>query len=109
MQISRGSFGCLHQILYQLFQPLRLPFQYRQVFLRRLIWHLFLFQQVHIVDNGGERRFDIVGDICNELCFHALAFQPLLHCARHSHANVVERSCMLSEEPAYFLRIEFIV
>ena len=46
--------------------------QHVHVFLRLLRLDVLLFQKIHIVDDGGQRRLDVVGDVGDELCLHAL-------------------------------------
>ena len=36
-------------------------------------------RQVHIVDDGGQRSFDVMGDVGNQLRAEALGFHPLRH------------------------------
>lgn len=85
------------QILRQLFQTGRLPFQHFQIL--RGIWavHPFLLQQIHIVDNRGQRRFNIVRHIGNQLRLQAFALHLPLQ--RHLHAipNTIQRLSMPAE------------
>ena len=86
--IAGGCLTGLHQVLGQLLQPVGLTVQHCQIFLggRRKI---LLFQQVHIVDNAGKGRFNVVGDIGDELCLQPLTLQPLLHGLIHTNADGV--------------------
>ena len=45
---------------------------------------LFLTQKLHIADNGGKRRLDIMGYVCYQIHLHALALHAL--CKRSLHA-----------------------
>ena len=62
----------LDQILRQLLEPRGLPVQHVHVFLRLLRLDVLLFQKIDVVDDGGQRRLDVVGDVRDELCLHAL-------------------------------------
>ena len=77
LEVACRSLGGLNQVLGQLFQPAGLSVQNLNIF-RRLSIQIFLFQQIHIVDDRGQRRFDIMGNICNQLRFQMLAFHFLL-------------------------------
>ena len=49
-----------------------LTIQHSDVLPRRRGRHILLLQQIHIVDDGRQRRFDVVGHVGDELCLHAL-------------------------------------
>ena len=50
----------------------------------------FLLQKLHIADNGGERRLDVMGDVGNQLHFHTLAFHLLVHRGSKSLTDVLQ-------------------
>ena len=56
-----------------------LPVQHGDVFPRRRGRHILLLQQIHIVDDGRQRRFDVVGYIGDQLGFQVLGLHLLLH------------------------------
>ena len=87
--VAGGRLAGLHQILRQLLQPPGLPVQHRQILLG-LLRQLLLLQQVHIVDDGGEGRFDVVGDVGDELSLQPLGPHPLLHRPVEALADGVE-------------------
>ena len=64
--------------------------QYLQVFLRLRIVNIFLFEQIDIIDDGGERRFDVVGNIGDQLGFHALAAQTLVYGTLHALLHFIQ-------------------
>ena len=51
---------------------------------------LLLFNEVSIVDDGCQRRLDVMGHIGDQLRLHPLALQPLFHSCRHSLTNAVQ-------------------
>ena len=89
-QGAGGGLGGLHQVLGQLFQPLGFPVQHADVLQCPGVLDIGLFQQVHIVDDGGERGFQVVGHVGDELGPEALAFEPLVHRIVDGRAQVVE-------------------
>ncbi len=106
--IARGRLGGLQQILKQLFQPHRLTVQYFDVLLCLFALHLFLFQKVHIIDNGGQRRFDIVADVGQQLTAHPVAFDallnrldPFLDCRVNAAPDGVQRFAVRFEFPLH--------
>ena len=90
--IPRGCLGRLHQVLRQLPQPLGLPVQHRQILPRRVGGHLLLFQQVHIADDGCQRRLDIVGHVGDQLGFQPLGLHFLLHSPLNARLHGVQVS-----------------
>ena len=50
---------------------------------------ILLLEKVHITDDRGERRLDVVGHIGNEFHLHSLAFDPLFHSCANALFNVV--------------------
>ena len=62
-KISGRCFGCLHQILNQFFQTVGLSVKHLNVLPHCFTLCRLLFDQIHIVDNGSKRCFNIMGDI----------------------------------------------
>ena len=89
-QHAGGRLGGLHQVLGKLFQAVTLALQHVDILLHPLVGHGLLFQQVHIVDDGGEGGFQVVGDVGDELGFEVLAAHPLRHRLGDGLAQVVQ-------------------
>ncbi len=87
--IARGRLAGLHQILGQLFQPAGLPVKHQQVLLCG-VRKVLLLQQIHVVDDAGQGRLDVMGDVGDEFGLQPLAFQPLLHRLVHADADGVQ-------------------
>ena len=86
LQIACGGFGGLQQIIQQLFQLLGLTQQHLGI-LRYMLFSLlcslcadtvsgilritghFLPDEIRIIDNGCQRRLDVMGDIGDKLSF----------------------------------------
>ena len=83
-QRAGGRLGRLHQILCQLFQPLALPVQHGDILPGGGGGDVLLFQQIHVVDDGCQRRFDVVGHVGDQLGFHPFGAHLLLHGAFHA-------------------------
>lgn len=75
---ARGGLGHFHQVLGQLLKPLGLAGQDLQILLS-LGWCVGLLKKVHIIHNGGQGGFRIVGHIGDKFGFHALGLQLPLH------------------------------
>ena len=89
-QHPRRRLAGLHQVLRQLFQPQGLPVQHLDIFHRLGVGLLCGFQQIDIVDNRRQGRFQVVRHIGNQLSLEALAFHLLLHRAVHPHGNIIQ-------------------
>ena len=72
-EAAGGRFRCLDQIFRQLLEPCGLPVQNIHIFLCLFRLNILFFQQIDVIDNGCKRRLDIVGDVRDELRFHALS------------------------------------
>ena len=59
-QRAARCFGRFNQILGQLFQPCRLAVEDGNILLCLLRLHILFFEKVDIVDDRGQRRFDVV-------------------------------------------------
>ena len=59
---------------------------------------MFALEQVHIVDNGGQRRLDIVGHVGDQIRLQALALHLLLQGRVQADADVVD---VLAHNPLF--------
>ena len=87
--IARRGLRRFHQILCKLFQPRRLADQHLRIF-RRLSFQIFLTQQIHIIHDRSQRRFNVVRYVCNQLGLHPLTLHPLFDGDGHTSADVIE-------------------
>ena len=90
LHVAGTGLGGLHQILCQCLQALGFLIQHLQVGCDLGILYLFTLQQIHIIDNGCERRLDIMGHIGYQIRLQAFAFN-LLHKGRiQSAADIID-------------------
>ena len=89
-QHAGGGLGGLDQIVDQLFELCRLPGQHFHVLLGPLVVQLLLLQQIHVVDDRGQGRLDVVGDVGDQLALKMLGLHALLHGGVHPVTDVVE-------------------
>ena len=75
--VTGTGFAHIHQIVHQLFQPQTLPIQHLQIGIVVFLG-VGLFHQIHIVNDGGQRCFDVVGDVGDQFGFHPFGFHLLL-------------------------------
>ena len=107
-QIAGGGLGGFHQVLGQLLEPLGLAVQYLEI-LGALLVAVGLLQQVHIVDDGGQRRLDVVGDIGNQFGFQPLGLHSLVHSPVHTLGDGVEVFPVALEIPVELIGVELII
>ena len=88
-QCAGGRLGRLHQILRQLLQAAALTIQHSNVLPGSFRLHVLLLQQVHVVDDGCQRSFDVMGHVGDQFSLHALSPGLLLHGLLHAGAQVV--------------------
>ena len=93
--VAGAGLAHLHQVLDELFHPVGLAVQHLQIGLL-LLGGVGFFQQVHIVDDGGQGRFDIVGHVGDQLGLHAFGFQLIL--SRH-HRHIRQTVQLFGELP----------
>ena len=107
LQIAGGSFGCLQQIIQQLFQLPGLTQQHLSI-LRYMLFSLlcslctgtvsgilritghFFSDEIRIIDNGSQRGLDVMGHICDQLRLQMFTLHPLLHGCGNSLADTVQ-------------------
>ena len=88
--ISGAGLGGLYHILCKDFQTLGFFLQDIQITADFRIRKILPFQQIHIIDDGCERGFDIVGYVGDQFRLHTLVFQAVFHCGIQSGANVID-------------------
>ena len=88
-QRAGGRLGRLYQILRQLLQAAALTIQHGDVLPGGFRLHVLLLQQVHVVDDGCQRSFDVMGHVGDQFSLHALSPGLLLHGLLHAGAQVV--------------------
>ena len=108
-QVARGGLGRLHQILRQLFEPCGLALEHFNVLLGLFAVDVLLGQQIHIVDNGGQRGFDVVGHVGNELSFEMLALHPLIHGPADAVADAVQVVGVVQQVAVHVFGVDGIV
>ena len=99
---ARGLRG-FHQILGQFFEPCRLAIEDGNILLCLLRLHVLLFEEVHVVHDRGQRRFDIVRDVCDEVRAEALGFELLLHRLLHALRDGVEVLAVAAKNAVHVL------
>ena len=107
-QISGRCLGSLHQILDQLLQFGRLPLKYFEVLCRLVIVKLLLREQIHIVDDGCERRLDIVGHVRDQFRLEALALHALVDRPGHALADLIQILPVLFAVPEHLFCIDLV-
>ena len=88
--VARGGLGDLEHVLDNVVQPVRLAGDGVDV-----VHHMgrqvrLFFQQLHIADNGGQGRLDIVGHVGNQLHLGAVGLYALLHGFLNAGADHVQ-------------------
>lgn len=99
-QTAARCLGRFEQIVNELLELCRLPVEHLEVLAHLFILRLLLFKQVNIVDDGGERGLDIVGDVGDKLGAEALGLHALAHGAVHAVGDGVEVLAVLLERAA---------
>mgnify|MGYP000360410751 CR=1 FL=1 len=105
-QASGGRLGRLHQILRQLLEALALAVQHLDIFLGLGIVDVLLFQQIHIVDDAGQRGLEIVGDVGDQLGLEALALDALVHGISDGGAQIVELPGVPGQVAVHFVGVD---
>ena len=105
-QTSGGRLGRLHQILRQLLEALALAVQHLDIFLGLGIVDVLLFQQIHIVDDAGQRGLEIVGDVGDQLGLEALALDALVHGISDGGAQIVELPGVPGQVTVHFVGVD---
>ena len=54
---------------------------------------MHLLEHNHIIDNGGERRLDVMGNVGDQICLQPFILHTGFHCCAHAVSNVVHCSC----------------
>lgn len=91
LDISRRCLGGFHKVCDELFEAGRLTVDDLDVSDGGFVLDILFFQKVGVIDDGGERGLDIVGNVCDQLRFHAFGFHTLVNGFGKSAADVVER------------------
>ena len=106
-QVPAGGLGELHQVLRQLLELPGLAVQHQKVGVLLGGGVVFL-QKVHVIDDGGQGRLDIVGDVGDELRLQALALKLVLHGDAHPPADGVQVLPVAAEIPKHPVGVHFI-
>jgi len=85
-QVAGRRLARLDQIFGELFELEGLPLEHGEVFFL-LLARVLVLQEVHIVDDARQRRFDVVRDVRDELRFEPLAFELLVDGRGHAVAD----------------------
>ena len=114
LQIAGGGFGCLQQVIQQLFQLLGLAQQHLGI-LRYMLFSLlcglcadtvsdilritgrFLPDEIRIIDNGRQWSLDVMGHIRDQLRLQMFTLHPLLHGCGNPLADAVQILSVLLE------------
>ena len=56
------------------------------------ISEIFSFQKIHIIDDGSQWRFQVVGNIGDQLCFHTLIFEAFFNGCIKTSADTIDIS-----------------
>lgn len=106
IQGAGGGLGRLHQVLGELFQPVALAVQHSDVLPGLRGGDVLLFQQVHIVDDGGQGRLDVVGHVGDQLGLEVLGLHMLLHRLLQAGLHIVELLAVALEVTDEVLRVD---
>ena len=55
-----------------------------------LLGNILPFEQIHIIDNGCERRFNIMGDIRDQVRLHPLTADTFIHGPIQALADIID-------------------
>ena len=83
-----------------------LTIQHVHIFPRRRGGHILLLQQIHIVDDGRQRRLDVVGYVGDQLGFQVLGLHLLLHRLLQAGLHVVQLLPVALEVADEVLRVD---
>ena len=89
-QLPGCRLAYLKYILHHGFQALGFTFQNGNIILYMVRQPLFLLQQLHIADDGSQRRFYIMGNVGNQLHLHPLALQLFFDGLLHSSLYFIQ-------------------
>ena len=67
---------------------------------------VLLFQQIHIVDDRGQRRLNVVGHVGDELCLQVLGLHLLLHRLLQAGLYIVQLLPVALEVTDEVLRVD---
>ena len=95
LQAAGAGFGSFQKVFQQPVQSASLPVQHLGIFSNFFTAGRLLADQVGIVNQRGERGFNIVGDIGDQFCFQPFAFQPLFHRQVGAAGNAVQVAAVL--------------
>ena len=93
--ISGACFGGFYDIFSQYFEPLCLVFQNFQITSDLGVFRILALEKIHIIDDRSKRCLDIMGDIRDQLCFHALVLEAVFYSCIQSLSNMVDIICHL--------------
>ena len=105
-QRAARCLGRLDQILGQLFEPCRLPVEHGKIFLCLFRLDILLFEKIDVVYNRGQRRFDVVRDICDEVRAEALGFELLLHRLLHALGDGIEVLAVVFQNAVHMVQVD---
>ena len=92
-EISGTGFGSFDYIFGQTFQTMCLRIQNLKIFQCFRIFEVQPFQQINVIDDGSQRRFQIMGDIGDQFGFHTLIFEAFFHGSVQPVTNAVDILC----------------
>ena len=105
-QRAARCLGRFNQILGQLFKPCRLPVEHGKIFLCLFRLDILFFEKVHIVDDRGQRGFDVVRNVCDEVRAEALGFELLLHRLLHALRDGVEVLAVVFQNAVHMVQVD---
>ena len=96
MDVASGCFGGFHQVFRQFFQTAGLAVQHFDIN-GSLSGQFFFFQQIHIVDDGCQWCFDVVGYVGDELCPQTFTLHFLIQGNGNAFGDIVQIFPVLAE------------
>ena len=91
LDISRTDFRRLHKVFCQLLQSLRFRVENVNISLDLRVADILTFQKIHIVNDGGQRRLNVMRHIGNQIRFQAFTLHLLLNRRLEAFSHIVDR------------------
>ena len=108
VQVAGGGLGGFDQVFQQPLQFFGLALQHVRVFRDLFASGLLFSDQIRIVDDGRERRLDVVTHVGDEFCLKTFALQLCIRSFRGSDRQTVEIFPMLLKIQHHAGRIDLI-
>ena len=105
-QRAARCLGRFDQILGQLFEPCRLPVEHGKIFLCLFRLDILFFEKVDVVYNRGQRGFDVVRNVCDEVRAEALGFELLLHRLLHALGDGIEVLAVVFQNAVHMVQVD---